>query len=732
MNQGPKNTFSFADYEIDVDNRRLTRDGESIVLKAKTFDVLAFFVENAGRVLSKEEILDSVWPDQFVEEANLVVQISALRRALGDKHNDPHFLLTVPGKGYKFVADVETNEEIVVEEHRISRISVEQTEISEKSDEKRQNIRPLLKAFLGAAGLIVLGLLTLAVYREVNSSNHQITPAVNATERKYRTRLFVSSGGGIPSRAAISPDGKALAYVESLKGRNTLRLANIENSNSVEIIPYSDRVYSNLAFAPDAKNIYFTAIDSNHRELALMRVSVYGGAVQDLVSVVDSTVTFSPDGKYVAFLRRDADGMRTSVIVADADTGKNERVLTVREYPENTVSRGIAWSPDGQLIAFAAVDAETGGTALLGVNPADGSITKIGKTVGNRIVNIVWKPDGSGLFVNRNTSNDAGDGKIWLVPYPQGEPQQITDDSLNYQISTLGVSADDRLVAVQARADAQISIALGGNPEKSQRILEGTRSRAEGRSGLLLAPDGKIIFTAKAGDARTIWEMDADANNQRQLTAVQKNSKDQQVSVTPDDRYLIFDSDRSGVSEIWRANRDGTNLEALTNGGGNTQPALSPDGAWIVYVAERNGQKQLWRVSIDGGTPVQITTEQSMWPAVSPDGRYIAYAYGKYDSNPNPLLKIIPFEGGPPIKTFEVPIGAAIYNRLRWTPDGKAIVYKDELLGLWRQNLNSDKPERIPLPGDLRVYHFTYSPDGTMIYAAALPIGEIVILEGSQ
>ncbi|HYJ91600.1 MAG TPA: winged helix-turn-helix domain-containing protein, partial [Pyrinomonadaceae bacterium] len=476
MNYQPKEAISFAEFELDTAHRRLTRRGNPLVLKPKTFDLLLFLAENAGRVVSKDEILNSVWENQFVEEANLVVQISALRKVLGEQKEAPRFLVTVPGKGYKFVADVETGEEIVIEDHKISHISIEQTEISDKNSAERKKLRPLLKASLAIAGLIVLGLAAFSIYRGVNSDNRQVAAAVNAAERKYRTRAFASSGGGMPSRAAISPDGKTLAYVESLKGQNSLRLGNIENSNSVQIIPYSDRVYSNIAFAPDGKNIYFTALDSNHRELALMRVSVFGGAVQDIAAVVDSTVTFSPDGKYAAFLRRDADGMRTSVIVCDADTGKNERVLTVREYPENTVSRGIAWSPDGRLIAFAGVDAETGGTALLAVSPADGSITKIGNSVKNRIVSIVWKPDGTGLFVNRNTSNDAGDGKVWFVPYPDGEPQQITDDSLNYQISTLSISADNKVVAVQARADSQISIALAGNVEKSEIILEGTRS----------------------------------------------------------------------------------------------------------------------------------------------------------------------------------------------------------------------------------------------------------------
>jgi DNA-binding winged helix-turn-helix (wHTH) protein/TolB-like protein/Tfp pilus assembly protein PilF len=98
--------ISFAEFTLDPRKRRLLRGQKTVSLNARAFDLLYFLTQHAGRIVSKEEILDSVWKDQFVEESNLAVQISAIRRALGDKAGEPRFLVTVPGKGYQFVAPV--------------------------------------------------------------------------------------------------------------------------------------------------------------------------------------------------------------------------------------------------------------------------------------------------------------------------------------------------------------------------------------------------------------------------------------------------------------------------------------------------------------------------------------------------------------------------------------------------------------------------------------------------
>jgi DNA-binding winged helix-turn-helix (wHTH) protein/TolB-like protein/Flp pilus assembly protein TadD len=98
--------YSFDSFTLDASRRALLRDGETVPLKPKTFEMLLALVQNHGRVVGKDELMRELWPDSFVEEANLTQQVSLLRKALGDDPKEPRFIVTVPGRGYSFVADV--------------------------------------------------------------------------------------------------------------------------------------------------------------------------------------------------------------------------------------------------------------------------------------------------------------------------------------------------------------------------------------------------------------------------------------------------------------------------------------------------------------------------------------------------------------------------------------------------------------------------------------------------
>ncbi len=106
MKNTAQEKFCFEDFELDRGRRQLLRQGRPVAMNARAFDLLLFLTENSGRIVPKEEILESIWKDQFVEESNLTVQISAIRKVLGDSASEPRFLATIPGKGYQFVADV--------------------------------------------------------------------------------------------------------------------------------------------------------------------------------------------------------------------------------------------------------------------------------------------------------------------------------------------------------------------------------------------------------------------------------------------------------------------------------------------------------------------------------------------------------------------------------------------------------------------------------------------------
>ena len=106
MSEQNRRIYGFDNFRLDVPNRTLLRDGAPVSLQAKAFDMLVVLIENGGQLTGKDELFSRVWPDQTVEESNLTVQVSAIRRALGDNKDNPHYIITVPGHGYRFAGTV--------------------------------------------------------------------------------------------------------------------------------------------------------------------------------------------------------------------------------------------------------------------------------------------------------------------------------------------------------------------------------------------------------------------------------------------------------------------------------------------------------------------------------------------------------------------------------------------------------------------------------------------------
>jgi DNA-binding winged helix-turn-helix (wHTH) protein/pimeloyl-ACP methyl ester carboxylesterase len=98
--------YEFGDFRLDVGERRLLRDGQAVSLTAKAFETLRVLLERPGRLVTKDELMQHLWPDTVVEENNLTQHVSALRRALGEQRPGLGFIETVPRVGYRFLADV--------------------------------------------------------------------------------------------------------------------------------------------------------------------------------------------------------------------------------------------------------------------------------------------------------------------------------------------------------------------------------------------------------------------------------------------------------------------------------------------------------------------------------------------------------------------------------------------------------------------------------------------------
>jgi len=110
-----REVFRFGDFTLDVRERRLLRGGEAVRLSPKAYDLLVALVRHSGQLVTKDELLKSVWPEAFVEEGILTVHISALRKALGSDRQTPEYIETVSRSGYRFIAPVISNEEMPVQ-----------------------------------------------------------------------------------------------------------------------------------------------------------------------------------------------------------------------------------------------------------------------------------------------------------------------------------------------------------------------------------------------------------------------------------------------------------------------------------------------------------------------------------------------------------------------------------------------------------------------------------------
>src|SRR5262245_24907747 len=104
MNRQTQHIYEFGPFRLNTAEHLLLRDDAGVPLTPKAFDLLLALVEGHGRLLEKEELLKKVWPDTFVEEANLASNISQLRKALGDGENGHRYIETAPKRGYRFVA----------------------------------------------------------------------------------------------------------------------------------------------------------------------------------------------------------------------------------------------------------------------------------------------------------------------------------------------------------------------------------------------------------------------------------------------------------------------------------------------------------------------------------------------------------------------------------------------------------------------------------------------------
>src|SRR5215831_7171054 len=127
--------YEFGEFQLEPDTRKLLRGGQIVPLQGKACDLLLVLIRHRGQLLTKDELLKLCWPDQIVEESNLTVNMSAIRRALGERASNPRYITTVSGLGYRFNGDVRqlADATMTIERESFARVTVEEEETESRS-----------------------------------------------------------------------------------------------------------------------------------------------------------------------------------------------------------------------------------------------------------------------------------------------------------------------------------------------------------------------------------------------------------------------------------------------------------------------------------------------------------------------------------------------------------------------------------------------------------------------
>ncbi len=604
--------FRFGAYVLDAEERVLLRDGKGVPIPPKVLELLIILVANHGHVVEKEALIGQLWADTFVEESNLTFSIRKLRKILGDDTRHPLYVETLPKRGYRFIAETNVLSDADDEDPPVT------------TDRPKVQGNPLLRPVVGLASIAVTMLIAglSAVYLYLW---YQEPPGV---EWSAAQNVQLTDQPGVEFFPDLSPDGKSFVYAaDSGSGLDIYHQA-VGARDRINLTAAFEGDDTQPAFSPDGRQIAFRS------ERDGGGIYVMGTLRENLRRVSDMGYhpSWSPDGRSLAVSTFGRDRITVStrgehgIWVIDLESGqKRELYRGLASFP--------AWSPKGDRLAFWYYGNRSGQSDIATISVNGGEPVAVAEGFGSLNWNPVWSPDGRFLYF---VSNRRGNQGFWRVRIdeatgrPLGEPEPVGTPSTFSR--HLNFSSDEsRMIYVQS--DLQSNIQGVEFDPKSLKILGSP-------------------FWITEGD-REVSRAELSSDGKRFQMRLMRRTQDDIVTV----------------------GRDGTDWRDVTNDlAFDRYSRWSPDGRKIAFTSDRSGQSEIWIADTDGSNPTQLTSsdrsaEISTFPVWSPDGTRILF------SNPNDSHILDLTQPGPHYarKTLPRPDSGDIFVPWDWSPDGQKL-----------------------------------------------------------
>ena len=549
--------------------------------------------------------------------------------------------------------------------------------------------------------------------------SHVTAPAMPSTpaadSRRYELTQLTTSGSA--HTPAISPDGRYVAYAQPDGDvpLGSIWIRQIATPGSARsVAPEAGVVIGAPTFDPDGEFLSFVRGDPGGSVGAeLWRAPFLGGAPKLLATDVTSAAGWSPDGKQMAFVRTSTTG-DTALVVIGADGA--ERVLAKRAQPAYFVSLWIignpparpAWSPDGKVIALLEfknllepnvvfVDAVTGAET---VRSSGGSFVPQGLAWLGPTSLVLSQPEEFGQRV-----------QLWRMSYPGGEVTPLTNDLSSY----IGVDVDaSRKNLVTSRRDTRIALWVGGaDGTGGKEIVRPTPFG--GTRGYVTWAGDRVLYDTTSNGRAAVAAVPAGGGASEEVVA-----NGFQIAATPDGSAFVFVRSSRGADGLWKVDAAGRQATQLVPGfekfgGFVVEPLVSPDGRYVIFISNRSGVQAPWIVPIEGGEPVQVEDDLAVDLDISPDGRRLRFLA---PSDRAETLVVCDLPTCTNRSDIKLPKNFGVPGR--WTPDGKALAYVEQTgTNIWSLPLDAGAPRQITHfdadAANWRISAFAWSHDGARL-----------------